>query len=91
LIRACTPAPGAWTTFRGRRLKLGPALPALTGTTPQLAAGAVVVVRDGLEAVLVGTATAPVMLTTVQPEGKAPMAAVAWARGARLLPDDRFA
>jgi methionyl-tRNA formyltransferase len=90
LIRACTPAPGAWTTFRGRRLKLGPALPAVTGTTPQLAAGAVVVVRDGLEAVLVGTATAPVMLSTVQPEGKAPMAAVAWARGARLLPEDRF-
>jgi methionyl-tRNA formyltransferase len=90
LIRACTPAPGAWTTFRGRRLKLGPALPALTGPTPQLAPGAVVVVRDGLEAVLVGTATTPVMLSTVQPEGKAAMAAVAWARGARLLPNDRF-
>jgi len=90
LIRACTPAPGAWTTFRGRRLKLGPALLALTGPTPQLAAGAVVVVRDGLEAVLVGTATTPLMLSTVQPEGKAPIAAVAWARGARLLPDDRF-
>ncbi len=90
LIRACTPAPGAWTMFRGRRLKLGPALPALTGPTPQLAAGAVIVVRDGLEAVLVGTATTPVMLSTVQPEGKAPMAAVAWARGARLLPEDRF-
>ena len=90
LIRACTPAPGAWTTFRGWRLKLGPALPAVTGATPQLVSGVVVVVRDGLEAVLVGTATAPVMLSTVQPEGKAPMAAVAWARGARLLPDDRF-
>ena len=24
LVRACTPAPGAWTTFRGERLKLGP-------------------------------------------------------------------
>ena len=23
-MRACTPAPGAWTTFRGERLKLGP-------------------------------------------------------------------
>src|SRR4051812_26427575 len=23
LVRACTPAPGAWTTFRGDRLKLG--------------------------------------------------------------------
>jgi methionyl-tRNA formyltransferase len=93
LIRACTPAPGAWTTFRERRFKLGPVLPALTGVASgaaQLAAGAVMVVRDGIEAVLVGTATTPVMLTTVQPEGKAPMAAVAWARGARLLPDERF-
>jgi methionyl-tRNA formyltransferase len=95
LIRACTPAPGAWTTFRERRVKLGPVLPALSGAsgadvTPQLQAGAVMVVRDGVEAVLVGTATTPVMLSTVQPEGKAPMAAVAWARGARLLPDDRF-
>ena len=23
-IRACTPAPGAWTTYAGDRLKLGP-------------------------------------------------------------------
>ncbi|MFB9840270.1 methionyl-tRNA formyltransferase, partial [Actinoallomurus acaciae] len=27
-VRACTPAPGAWTTFRGDRLKLGPVRPA---------------------------------------------------------------
>ena len=26
-VRACTPAPGAWTTFRGERLKLGPVVP----------------------------------------------------------------
>jgi len=26
-IRACTPAPGAWTTFRGERIKLGPVTP----------------------------------------------------------------
>jgi methionyl-tRNA formyltransferase len=95
LIRACTPAPGAWTTFRERRLKLGPVLPALAGLggpsgTEQLPAGVLAVVRDGAEAVFVGTATTPVMLTTVQPEGKAPMAAVAWARGARLMPQDRF-
>ena len=24
LVRSCTPAPGAWTTFRDERLKLGP-------------------------------------------------------------------
>ena len=90
LIRACTPAPGPWTTFRSRRLKLGPVLPALDTAAGGLAAGACVLVRDGIEAVLVGTATTSVMLTTVQPEGKAPMAAVAWARGARLTPDDTF-
>ena len=90
LIRACTPAPGSWTTFRNRRLKLGPVLPALSASTGGLAPGACVLVRDGIEAVLVGTATTPVMLTTVQPEGKAPMAAVAWARGARLTADDSF-
>jgi len=26
-VRACTPAPGAWTTFRGKRVKLGPVEP----------------------------------------------------------------
>ena len=90
LIRACTPAPGPWTTFRNRRLKLGPVLPALSAGTGGLAPGACVLVRDGIEAVLVGTATTPVMLTTVQPEGKAPMAAAAWARGARLTAVDSF-
>jgi methionyl-tRNA formyltransferase len=91
LIRACTPTPGSWTTFRNRRLKLGPVLPALSAGAGGLAPGACVLVRDGIEAVLVGTATTPVMLTTVQPEGKAPMAAVAWARGARLTAADVFA
>src|SRR5690348_16922649 len=32
-VRACTPAPGAWTTFRGDRLKLGPVRPA-SGDVP---------------------------------------------------------
>jgi methionyl-tRNA formyltransferase len=93
LVRACTPAPGPWTTFRNRRLKLGPVLPALSADVVErggLAPGACVLVRDGIEAVLVGTATTPVMLTTVQPEGKTPMAAVAWARGARLTAVDSF-
>ena len=36
LVRGCTPAPGAWTTFRGERLKLGPvaAAPADAGPAP---------------------------------------------------------
>jgi methionyl-tRNA formyltransferase len=80
-IRACTPAPGAWTTFRGRRLKLGP----VTSADAELAPGALAVSRD---AVLVGTATQAVALGRVQPEGKQMMAAPDWARGVRVAPDD---
>ena len=84
LIRACTPAPGAWTTFRGRRLKLGPVVPS---HADPIAAGALVASREGA---LVGTGTGPVALGSVQPEGKAAMAAADWARGARLAAGDRL-
>jgi methionyl-tRNA formyltransferase len=84
VVRACTPTPGAWTTFRGRRLKLGPVRPVPSELVPP---GAVVVTR---ESVVVGTATAPVALDRVQPEGKPMMAALDWARGARPTSDDRF-
>ncbi|MGH8891437.1 MAG: methionyl-tRNA formyltransferase [Acidothermaceae bacterium] len=84
-VRACTPAPGAWTTLRDRRIKLG----AVTSSDLEaLPAGEVRVTGDG---VAVGTGSRPVMLGTVQPEGKAPMAAGDWARGARLAPGERFA
>ena len=90
-VRGCTPAPGAWTTIEGRRLKLGPVEPLdpvhpLTGDV--LAPGELRVV-DGavlVGTVLVGTSTTPVRLGTVQPEGKAPMPAADWARGARPGP-----
>ena len=78
-IRACTPAPGAWTTFRGDRLKVGPVRPVADVT--DLAPGALRVER---RRVLVGTATSTVELGEVQPHGKRPMAAADWARGVRL-------
>jgi methionyl-tRNA formyltransferase len=82
VARAATPAPGAWTTFRDRRLKVGPVrLSDVTGLAPgelQLAGGEV----------LVGTATTAVKLGSVQPEGKAQMAADSWLRGLRLQPGD---
>src|SRR5690606_27874872 len=88
LIRACTPAPGAWTTFRGGRLKLGPVAP-VTDTVggPDLAAGALAVEK---KQVLVGTATHPVRLGEVQAQGKRMMSAVDWARGVRPGPDERL-
>ncbi|CAN5320982.1 methionyl-tRNA formyltransferase [soil metagenome] len=84
-IRGCTPVPGAWTTFRGERLKLGPVQPVSTVDRP--APG--LVGADRAE-VLVGTATRPVRLGDVQPPGRRPMPAADWARGARPGPGERM-
>ncbi|CAA9338270.1 MAG: Methionyl-tRNA formyltransferase [uncultured Frankineae bacterium] len=80
LVRACTPAPGAWTTLRGKRVKLGPV--ALTDEVlpPGEIAGG-----------LVGTATTAVRLGGVRPEGKGAMPAADWLRGLRLEPGERLA
>ncbi|MEU8347310.1 methionyl-tRNA formyltransferase [Actinomadura meyerae] len=83
LVRACTPAPGAWTTFRDARLKLGPVR--LAPDAEKLAPGEI---RAGKNEVLVGTATHPVRLGDVQPQGKRPMAAADWARGLDLTGKD---
>ena len=83
LIRGCTPAPGAWTTLRGDRLKLGPAAPA-EGT---LAPGVLEVTRS---AVRVGTGSTALLLGQVQPAGKRAMPAADWARGVQLGPDVRL-
>ena len=77
-IRACTPAPGAWSTYEGERVKLGPVQPV---DHEPLAPGALEVTRN---AVFVGTATSPVQLGRVRPFGKQEMDAAAWARGARF-------
>jgi len=85
-IRAGTPAPGAWTTFRGERVKLGPVRP--TGGASGLRPGEIAVGRSG---VLVGTATGAVALGEVRAAGKKPMPADAWARGTRPEPGESFA
>lgn len=84
-IRACTPSPGAFTTFHGNRLKLGPVLP--VRDADGLKPGELRVERSR---VLVGTATRPVQLGEVQPEGKRRMPAVDWARGTRPAPGERL-
>jgi methionyl-tRNA formyltransferase len=82
-VRACTPAPGAWTTDpAGARLKLGPVLP-----RPDAASLPPGRLRIGKTEVLVGTATHPVQLGEVAPSGRRMMAAQDWARGARLSDD----
>ncbi len=84
-VRACTPAPGAWTTYEGERVKLGPVR--LTDREP-LAPGVLEVTKN---AVHVGTGSVPVLLGDVKPFGKKQMPAADWARGARLESGARFA
>ncbi|WP_309049489.1 methionyl-tRNA formyltransferase, partial [Streptomyces sp.] len=84
VVRGCTPAPGAWTVFRGERLKLiqvAP-LPDRTDLAPgELAAG-----KNNVYA---GTGSYAVELLWVQPQGKKPMKAADWARGVRIAPGER--
>jgi methionyl-tRNA formyltransferase len=84
-IRACTPEPGAWTSFRDGRLKLGPAFPA-----PEAAPLPAAELLISKSEVLVGTATMALRLGTVQPAGKNPMPAADWARGLRLESGERL-
>jgi methionyl-tRNA formyltransferase len=85
-IRACTPAPGAWSTFRGERVKLGPVRPAGGGSG--LKPGEISLGRGG---VLVGTGTGAVALGEIKAAGKKPMPGDAWARGVRPEPGETFA
>lgn len=57
----------AWTTFRGKRLR---------------------VLRATLDASAAGHRVGDLVVTEVQPEGKGPMPATAWANGARPGPDE---
>jgi methionyl-tRNA formyltransferase len=84
LVRACTPNPGAWTTFREERIKLGPLR--LKGSN-ELAPGQL---EAGRAAVAVGTGSLDVELGLVQPPGKRPMPAADWARGARIAGGERL-
>jgi len=82
-VRGVTPAPGAWTTWRGERLRLGPVVPL---PESELSAGEVSV---GADRVLVGTGRGAVRLGNVQPAGKRMFPAADWARGARPAPGER--
>ncbi len=83
-VRGVTPAPGAWTTWRGERLRLGPVEP-VPSSSP--APGELSVGPDG---VVVGTGRGAVRLGEVQPAGKRVVPAADWARGARPAPGERF-
>jgi methionyl-tRNA formyltransferase len=74
LVRACAPAPGAWTTFRGERFKINSALISDAVLPPG-------VMEITKRSVRVGTGTRALQLGEVQAQGKKPMTAADWARG----------
>jgi len=79
VVRGCHPSPGAWTTFRGERLKLIQVQPVPDRT--DLAPGSLAV---GKNSVHVGSGSYGVELLWVQAQGKKPMRAADWARGVRI-------
>jgi methionyl-tRNA formyltransferase len=75
---------GAWTTFRGRRLRvLQTAVEGDADTSPALAPGTLIGTR-------VVTAHETLQLLQVQPESRSPMSAEAWVRGIRPLESERL-
>jgi methionyl-tRNA formyltransferase len=85
----------AWTTFRGRRVRVLAADPAAAAPFPPPAPGdstvALPLVPGEMRGILVGAGSATSLaLRTVQPEGKRPMEAEAWLRGVHPDPDDRL-
>ena len=84
-IRGCTPAPGAWTTLAGDRVKIGPVATSDDDTLPP---GRIEV---GKREVRVGTSTTDLVLGEVQAVGKKRMAAADWARGTTFAAEPFFA
>ena len=84
IIRACQPDPGAWTMFRGERVKVQRAR-IIDDVNVQ--PGSLVVSKHSLS---VATSNGALELLEVQPHGKKAMSAADWARGARIESGERF-
>ena len=87
-VRAFTPSPGAWTTLRGRRLKVTRAAVAGDGAGEGLEPGQPAVGPGGR--LLAGTGDGVLELLEVRPEGRRAMSGAEFARGARLADADRL-
>jgi methionyl-tRNA formyltransferase len=84
LVRGLNPAPGAWTTMRGRRIKLWSV--EVERSRLDLAPGKLA--DEG--ALLVGTGSSPLRLEEVQREGRRRMTGAELARGLRLAEREHF-
>ncbi|MGC3955774.1 MAG: methionyl-tRNA formyltransferase [Propionicimonas sp.] len=75
-VQACNPSPMAWTTYAGDRFRVLRAEPAEGDLAPGQ-------VQASRREVLAGTGAGALRLVEVQPQGKRPMPATAWANGLR--------
>ncbi len=85
-VRALNPTPGAFTYFRGKRLKIWEAK--VTDVPPEDEPGTIM--NMGKEGFLANTASNCIRVVTVQPEGRQRMSAGEYSRGQRLLVAERF-
>ncbi len=89
LVRAMDPSPGAWTTHRGKELKLFGPQPADTCAEPEPPVPGTVLQID--PALVVATADGALQLLDVQPAGRTRMAAQDWVRGRGVQVGEQFA
>lgn len=86
LVRAMDPRPGAWSTLRGREIKLfGPQV--LQWPEAGAAPGLVLQTEPSL---VIGTGKGALAFLEVQPAGRSRMPAQAWIRGRGVAPGDRL-
>ncbi|MEA2485130.1 MAG: methionyl-tRNA formyltransferase [Actinomycetota bacterium] len=85
LIRGANPEPGAWSTFRAKRMKLLASAPVRAEADQP--PGHIELVPDGL---MVTCGTGTLLLTEAQLEGKRPLPAAELGRGLHLQEGDRF-
>lgn len=87
LVRAFNPKPGAYTFFRGIRIKIWSVR--ITDVPPEDEPGTLM--NMGKEGFLVNTGTSCLQVLTLQPEGRSRMTAGEFSRGQRLQVAERFA
>lgn len=82
-VRAFYPNPGAWSIFRGIKIKIDAAI-----VNESILKPGEIALQD--KAVLVGTGDGTIELLTIKPAGKSAMSAEAWANGQHLLSHEKF-
>lgn len=86
-VLGLNPTPSAWTIFRGERFIIHRAQKSALSTIGEIQFGTI---HQGKDSVHVCCGDAAVELLEVQPAGKKKMVASDWARGAQLVPGEKF-